>query len=173
LTMPIITLDNNRTELARTQGVSDLIQLGGRAAWHRGLADVSGQRIMSIENRERLVLVVDDFEPNRDLYAYLLRDNGFRVELASNGQEGLDKAFELRPDVIIMDLSLPVLSGADATRQLKADERTRHIPVLIITAYDIPGAETALGCEAVLTKPCMPNVMLSEITRVLGEQSAK
>jgi two-component system cell cycle response regulator DivK len=123
-----------------------------------------------MENREKLVLVVDDFEPNRELYAYFLRDNGFRVELASDGQEGLDKAFELRPDVIIMDLSLPVLSGGDATRQLKTDERTRNIPILIITAYDVPGAAAALGCEAVLTKPCLPNTMLSEITRVLGDR---
>jgi two-component system, cell cycle response regulator DivK len=120
-----------------------------------------------MKSRESLILVVDDFEPNRDLYAYFLRDKGFRVELASNGQEGLDKAFQLRPDVIIMDLSLPVISGADATRQLKADERTKHIPILIITAYDIPGAAAELRCEAVLTKPCMPNIMLSEITRVL------
>lgn len=125
-----------------------------------------------MQNRKRLVLVVDDFAPNRELYAYLLRDNGFKVELASNGQEGLDKAFGLQPDLIIMDLSLPVISGGDAIRQLKADQTTKHIPILVITAYDIPGAAVELGCEAILTKPCLPDTILSEITRALAAQQS-
>lgn len=120
-----------------------------------------------MQNGDKLILVVDDFEPNRDLYAYILSDNGFKVTAASNGQEGLDKAFQLRPDLIIMDLSLPVVSGPDACRQLKADERTKRIPIIILTGYDIPHAAPELGCEVVLTKPCMPDAMLAEIKRVL------
>ena len=118
-------------------------------------------------SHERLILVVDDFEPNRDLYAYVLSDSGFKVAVASDGQEGLDKAFQLRPDLIIMDLSLPLVSGSDACRQLKADERTKDVPIIILTAYDVPNAGAEFGCQAVLTKPCAPDVMLAEINRVL------
>lgn len=120
-----------------------------------------------MQNGDKLILVVDDFEPNRDLYAYILSDNGFKVAAASNGLEGLDKAFQLRPDLIIMDLSLPMVSGHDACRQLKADERTKHIPIIILTAYDIPNAAPEFGCEVILTKPCMPDAMLAEIKRAL------
>ncbi len=125
-----------------------------------------------MESSGKLILVVDDFEPNRELYAYVLSSNGFRVALASNGQEALDQAFQLRPDLIIMDMSLPVISGPDASRRLKADERTKHIPIVIITAYDVPDVAAMLQCEAILTKPCLPDVMLAEITRALGAQRA-
>jgi two-component system, cell cycle response regulator DivK len=116
---------------------------------------------------EQLILVVDDFEPNRELYAYVLSDAGFKVALASDGQQALDQAFQLRPDLIIMDLSLPLISGPEAARQLKADERTRHIPIIVITAYDPPNRIDELGCDAVLTKPCMPADMLAAIKRAL------
>jgi two-component system, cell cycle response regulator DivK len=116
---------------------------------------------------------VDDFQPNRDLYAHVLSAQGFRVALAANGQEALDQAFLVRPDLIIMDLSLPVISGPEACRQLKADERTRRIPIVIITAYDVPDGAAMLGCEAVLTKPCLPDVILAEISRALGGQEAR
>jgi two-component system, cell cycle response regulator DivK len=120
-----------------------------------------------MQKRERLILVVDDFEPNRELYAYVLSDQGFQVALASDGQEALDHAFQLRPDLIVMDLSLPLISGPAVARQLKADERTKHIPIVIITAYDVPNAAIELGCEAVLTKPCLPADMLAAINRAL------
>jgi two-component system, cell cycle response regulator DivK len=125
-----------------------------------------------MQKREQLILVVDDFEPNRELYAYVLSDEGFRVALASDGQEALDQTFNLLPDLIVMDLSLPLISGPDVARQLKADERTGHIPIIIITAYDLPNAAVELGCEAVLTKPCLPADMLAAINRAL-EASGK
>jgi two-component system, cell cycle response regulator DivK len=121
---------------------------------------------------EHLILVVDDFEANRDLYAYILSDAGFKVALASDGQQALDQAFQLRPDLIIMDLSLPLISGPDVARRLKADEQTRHIPIIVITAYDPPAQVDELGCDAVLTKPCMPADMLAAINRAL-EASGK
>ena len=76
-----------------------------------------------------LVLVVDDFQDNREMYCEYLAFAGFRVIEAANGQEAVDQAFEKLPDVIIMDLSLPVMDGWEATRLLKRDERTRTIPV--------------------------------------------
>jgi len=117
------------------------------------------------------VLVVDDFKYSRDLYELCLSQQGFRVTLASDGQEALDKAFQLRPDVVIMDLSLPVLSGAEATRRLKADERTRHIPVLILSAYDSFGLPADVKCDGFLVKPCLPDKVVSEILRVLDKTS--
>ena len=104
------------------------------------------------------------------MYAYFLSKEGFEVSLAADGQEALDKAFQLQPDLIIMDLSLPVISGWEATRRLKADNKTRHIPIVTLSAYGT-GFEEAVGCEGSLTKPCLPNVMLSEINRVLGMNS--
>ncbi len=82
-------------------------------------------------SRERpLVLVVDDFEAGRDLVAEYLGFRGYDVATAADGAEGLEKAAELLPDAILMDLSLPVIDGWEATRRLRADERTRGIRVI-------------------------------------------
>ena len=80
-----------------------------------------------------LILVVDDYEDAREMYAEYLRFCGFRVAEARNGNEALEQAFTLMPDLILMDLSLPGMDGWEATRQLKADERTRNIPVVALT----------------------------------------
>jgi len=112
------------------------------------------------------IFIVDDFKDNREMYAYFLSEQGFRVTEAKDGEEALAKAAQLQPDLIVMDLSLPGIDGLEATRQLKAGERTSHIPVVILTAYDIAGL-APMGCEAFLTKPCLPDQMISEIHRVL------
>jgi two-component system, cell cycle response regulator DivK len=80
-----------------------------------------------------LVLPVDDVADNRIVYAMYLAYEGFRVAEASNGQEAIHRAEEAVPAAIVMDLSLPVMDGWEATRQLKANRRTRHIPVIVIT----------------------------------------
>lgn len=114
------------------------------------------------------ILIVDDFKDNRDLYAHYLSRQGFRVSVASDGQEALDSARDLQPDLIVMDLSLPVLSGWEAVRRLKAGEATKHIPIVILTAYDLgSNAAAAAGCDGFLVKPCLPDKMVSEITRIL------
>jgi two-component system, cell cycle response regulator DivK len=120
-----------------------------------------------METGERHILVVDDFKDARDMYKYLLSRRGFRVTLASDGQEAFDKALKLQPDLILMDLSLPVVSGWEATQRLKAEEKTRHIPVVILTAHELSGAKAMLGCEGFLTKPCLPDAMVTEIVRLL------
>ncbi len=117
------------------------------------------------------ILFVDDFKDNRDMYEHFLSEEGFRVTLASNGQEGLDKTFELQPDVVVMDLSLPLVSGWEATRRIKADERTKHIPVLILSGHDLSSVAAEVGCEGFLVKPCLPNTLISEIARVLSPNS--
>jgi len=117
-----------------------------------------------------LVLVVDDYQDAREMYAEYLSFSGFRVAEAANGIEALEKAFELRPDVILMDLSLPGLDGWAATRQLKTDERTRDIPVVALTGHALAGASDGArqaGCDAFVTKPCLPDELVLEVKRVL------
>jgi CheY-like chemotaxis protein len=119
-----------------------------------------------------LVLIVDDFEDNRDMYASYLEFAGYRTAQAADGQEALDKAFKLKPAVIIMDLSLPGMDGWEATRRLKKDERTKSIPVVALTGHALAGHSKGAkdaGCDAFVTKPCLPEDLVREIKRILGE----
>ena len=122
-----------------------------------------------------LVLIVDDYQDAREMYAEYLEFSGFRVAEARNGQEAVDQAFALRPDVVLMDLSLPVMDGWEATRRLKSDERTRGIPVVALTGHALDGhsreAQDA-GCDAYVTKPCLPDALVREVKRVLKAASA-
>lgn len=121
-----------------------------------------------------LVLVVDDFDDNREMFTEFLSFSGFRVAQAATGKEALEQAFSLLPDLILMDLSLPELDGLEATRCLKSDERTKRIPIVALTGHALAGhsrdARDA-GCEAFLTKPCLPDVLVGEIRRVLDSLS--
>ena len=117
-----------------------------------------------------LILVVDDFADNREMYTQFLEFSGFRVAEAQNGNEALEKAFDLRPDLIVMDLSLPGLDGWEATRRLKADDRTRGIPVIALTGHALAGHSKGAmdaGCDAFITKPCLPERLMEEITSML------
>ncbi len=117
-----------------------------------------------------LVLLVDDFQDNREMYAEFLRFSGLRVEEATNGHEALDKATTLGPDLIVMDLSLPGIDGWEATRRLKADRHTKHIPVVALTGHALAGYSEGArqaGCDAFVTKPCLPEELLNEIQRIL------
>jgi len=113
-----------------------------------------------------LILLVDDFQDNREMYAMFLEHSGYRVAEAANGFEALDQAFALMPDLVVMDLSLPGLDGWEATRRLKADPRTKHIPVLALTSHALEGfsdGAKAAGCDAFVTKPCLPEQLMGEI----------
>jgi CheY-like chemotaxis protein len=120
------------------------------------------------------ILIVDDFSDNREMYAEYLVFSGFRVSEAVDGHEALRKASEVLPDLIVMDLSLPRLDGWEATRRLKADRRTRLIPVVALTGHALEGnAQAAFdsGCDAFLTKPCEPDTLLRAIWKILREWS--
>lgn len=122
-----------------------------------------------------LVLVVDDYEDAREMYAEYLTFSGFEIAEARNGLEAVERAFELMPDVILMDLSLPVMDGWEATRRLKTDERTRGIPVIALTGHALAGHSEGArqaGCDAFVTKPCLPEALVSEVRKML-EQSKK
>ena len=123
-----------------------------------------------------LVLVVDDYLDAREMCAEFLRFSGFRVEEAVDGVEAIEKATDLLPACILMDLSLPRLDGWEATRRLKKDARTKHIPIIALTGHALAGhAEVATdaGCDAFLTKPCLPDVMVAEVKKYLGGASPK
>ena len=120
---------------------------------------------------EPLVLVVDDFQDNREMYAEFLAYQGFRVIQAANGVEALDQAFTNRPDIIIMDLSLPVMDGWEATRRLKADQRTHGIPVVALTGHAMHGHSKGAmeaGCDSFVAKPCLPDQLVAEIRKMLS-----
>ena len=123
------------------------------------------------DTAQPLVLVVDDFQDNREMYAEYLAYCGFRVIEAKNGKEAIEQAFAQSPNVIIMDLSLPVMDGWEATRRLKADGRTKSIPVIALTGHALQGhSKGALdaGCDAFVAKPCLPDQLVLEIKRMLG-----
>jgi two-component system cell cycle response regulator DivK len=123
-----------------------------------------------------LVLVVDDVAHGREIFAEYLEFRGFRVATAADGLEALDKAFELLPDIILMDLSLPQLDGWEATRRLKGDDRTRKIPIIALTAHALASAHDkakAAGCDSVVTKPCVPKDLEAEVRRQLAARSER
>jgi two-component system, cell cycle response regulator DivK len=117
-----------------------------------------------------LILVVDDYADNREMYSAYLRFQGLDVVEAANGTEALEHAFERSPDLVVMDLSLPGVDGWQATRMLKADARTKNIPVIAVTGHALAGAPeraAEAGCDGFLTKPCLPEDLLREIQRML------
>ena len=119
-----------------------------------------------------LVLVVEDYQDAREMYAAYLQFSGFTVAEAANGVEAIDKTRDLLPDIVLMDLALPRMDGWEATRRLKADPRTKHIPVVALTGHALAGhAEGAreAGCDAFVTKPCLPDMLVAEIKRVLEQ----
>ena len=119
----------------------------------------------------RLVLIVDDYQDARQMYAACFASSGFRVAEASNGHEAIARAMELTPDVILMDLSMPDMDGWEATRRLKSEGRTKHIPIVALTSHAQGGAfESArrAGCDAFVSKPCLPDSLVDKVRCLLG-----
>ena len=120
--------------------------------------------------RKPIVLVVDDFADNREMYSEYLSFSGYEVIEAKNGIEAIEAAQQRMPDIIIMDLSLPVMDGWEATRRLKADEHTRRIPIVALTGHALAGHSKGAkeaGCDSFLAKPCLPDQLVTEIRRML------
>jgi two-component system, cell cycle response regulator DivK len=114
------------------------------------------------------ILLVEDNDMNRDMLSRRLVRNGYEVFLAVDGQQGIDMALSERPDLILMDMSLPVIDGWEATRRIRANDATRGIPVIALTAHAMAGdREKAMevGCDDYDTKPV-------EIARLLGKIAA-
>ena len=123
-----------------------------------------------MERSRPLILLVEDQLELRQMYAQQLELSGFDVIQAGNGADAITNTATHSPDVVLMDLSLPVLDGWEATRRLKSDARTAHIPVVALTAHDGAGElqrATRAGCDWFVPKPCPPDALVAEIRRVL------
>ena len=117
------------------------------------------------------VLVVEDNEMNRDMLSRRLTRRGFQVIFAVDGQQGVDLARSERPDIILMDMSLPVIDGWEATRRVKSDDATRGVPVIGLTARAMAGdREKAIeaGCDDYDTKPVELERLIGKMQRLLG-----
>ncbi|HJR09570.1 MAG TPA: response regulator [Pyrinomonadaceae bacterium] len=121
------------------------------------------------------ILLVEDNEMNRDMLSRRLARKGYEVSIAVDGKQGVEMATADAPDLILMDMSLPVLDGWEATRQLKGADATRAIPVIALTAHAMSGdREKALeaGCDDYDTKPIELARLLEKIESMLGKKAA-
>ena len=112
------------------------------------------------------ILVVEDQEDNRRILHDLLTSAGYEIVQAENGEEAVKAAAAQRPDLILMDIQLPLLDGYEATRRIKADPALRAIPIIVVTSYALSGDESkarAAGCDAYITKPYSPRAILAKI----------
>lgn len=112
------------------------------------------------------ILVVEDQEDNRRIVRDLLTHAGYEVIEVDDGEQALGAAATHRPDVILMDIQLPLLDGYEATQLIKADPNLKHIPIIVVTSYALSGDETkarAAGCDAYVAKPFSPKALLAKI----------
>jgi len=116
------------------------------------------------------ILVVEDQEDNRRILRDLLTSVGFQVLEAEDGAQGIAAAEAQRPDLILMDIQMPVMDGYEATRRLKADPALTAIPVIVVTSYALSGDEEkarAAGCDDYITKPYSPRQLLAKVKAYL------
>lgn len=119
----------------------------------------------------KTVLLVDEDRDSRVVYATILHHNGYRVLEAENGERGLWLAAEHLPDLVVLELGIPLLDGYRLIERLKRDSRMARIPVLAVSAFAMASdRERALraGCDAYLAKPCRPSWVLAEVQRLIG-----
>ena len=120
------------------------------------------------------ILLVEDNEMNRDMLSRRLVRRGFEVLIAVDGQQGVDMAASEKPDLILMDMSLPVIDGWEATRRLKASDETRSIPVIALTAHAMAGDKEKTieaGCDDYDTKPVDLKRLLGKINTLIGARA--
>jgi two-component system, cell cycle response regulator DivK len=116
------------------------------------------------------ILVVEDQPDNRQILRDLLENAGYEMIEAENGEEALTAAAAHKPDLILMDIQLPLLDGYEATRRIKADPALRATPIIVVTSYALSGDETKAreaGCDAYVTKPFSPRNLLAKIREYL------
>ena len=119
---------------------------------------------------KKTILVVDDTEWNRDLMVQLLEDE-YIILQAVDGEDGVRKTEEEKPDLILMDLGMPVMDGWEATRKIKANEALKHIPIIAVTSHAMVGDEIEArkaGCDDYLPKPIDEDLLLQKIKAFLG-----
>ena len=120
------------------------------------------------------ILIVEDVEFNRDLLVQLLEES-FEIVTAVDGLSCIEIAEQTRPDLILMDISLPVIDGLKATQKIKAIEALRHIPVIAVTAHAMRGDRERIlesGCDDYLSKPIDEDILFAKLHQFLGEQTS-
>jgi two-component system, cell cycle response regulator DivK len=120
-----------------------------------------------------LILLVDDNEDSREMYAQYLGSTGYRVEFAADGLEAVQKAHDLVPDVVVMDLQMPHLDGWEACRRIRTDPRTKHVPLVALSAHAFaPERDRAegAGCDVYYTKPMKPDDLDSAIRAMIDKR---
>lgn len=118
------------------------------------------------------ILVVEDTEDNRQILRDLLGMAGYEMVEAQDGAQGVAIAAEQRPDLILMDIQMPVMDGYEATRRIKADPALASIPIIAVTSYALSGDEAktrAAGCDGYIAKPYSPRQMLAKVREILGD----
>ena len=118
------------------------------------------------------VLVIEDTEDNRQIIRDLLTNAGYEMIEAVDGAAGVAAALAEIPDLILMDIQLPVFDGYEATRRIKADSTTRHIPIIAVTSYALSGDEAkaaAAGCDDYVAKPFSPRQLLAKVRQYLPQ----
>jgi two-component system, cell cycle response regulator DivK len=116
------------------------------------------------------ILVVEDQEDNRQILRDLLTNAGYEMLVAEDGVQALEQAEKHRPDLILMDIQLPVLDGYEATRRIKANPELKAIPIIVVTSYALSGDEEkarAAGCDAYVAKPFSPRALLAKMREYL------
>ena len=124
----------------------------------------------------KTILLVEDNEDNRTIYRTILEHVGYTVAEAGDGETALQIARSLRPDLILMDISIPVLDGWEATKILKSDPETSAIPVVALTAHAMKADRekaAEIGCDGYLAKPVEPRLVVIEVERLLGDPAAR
>ena len=153
-------------------GAGDRVGQGDNRSQSRaGGSSSSVDREESLTDPSSYRAVIDDFDDTRDLYAVMLRLEGFVAEEARDGQEGIAKAIEFLPALIITDLAMPVMDGWETIRRLRADERTRHIPIIACSG-DEPNGTHDSSADVLLAKPCSLDTLLLEVRRLLRRDAA-
>ena len=119
----------------------------------------------------RRILLVEDTEDNRMIIRDLLTQAGYEMIEANDGEAGVHMAIEQRPDLILMDVQLPLMDGYEATRRIKANPAMARVPVIAVTSYALSGDEAkarAAGCDDYIAKPYSPRQMLAKVREILG-----
>jgi putative two-component system response regulator len=132
---------------------------------------MSARQDPTVSSRRRTILIVEDEPETRLLYASAFENSGFHTLQAHNGHQALEKALKTLPDLILTDIAMPGLDGIELCRRIRADERTRGIPLLAITGYDdrhYSDRAVLAGADQVLTKPCDAERLVSEARRPLA-----
>jgi CheY-like chemotaxis protein len=124
------------------------------------------------ESRAPLLLVVEDDADMREVYAMTLRTNGFGVEEAENGAIAFERALLLEPDAILLDHSMPVMDGRETARRLRANARTHHTPLVMVTGFGVGSAQgrqlrADANCDAYLVKPCAADEVVAALRAAL------